>query len=206
MNTIGQIIKSARVTKSYSQIHVEGMTKIKSNFIDSIEKENWDELPPFPTVLGFVKSISMALEVDPKLAVAVLKRDYPPKKLSIVPKPDVSRKFVWSPKLTFVLGVSLVLISLFGYLGFQYVRFTSPPSLTVESPKENQTVSGSSVVVFGTTDSDAKIVINNQPITVNDDGKFSYTIEVTKETKEVTIVASSRSGKVTIISRKIKVE
>jgi cytoskeletal protein RodZ len=206
MKTIGQILKDARVAKQYSIPHVEGMTKIKSGFIDSIEKEKWDALPSFPTVLGFVKSLAGALEVDQRMASAVLKRDYPPKKLKIVPKPDLRSKFFWSPKLTFAVGVSAVLLILLGYLGFQYVHFVSPPSLSVDSPKENQVINGSSVTVFGSTESDAKITVDDQPVLVSDDGKFSVSLDVSPETQEVDIIASSRSGKQTEIRRKIRIQ
>jgi cytoskeletal protein RodZ len=204
MKKIGEIIKSARVNKNFSLSHVEGLTKIKTLFIDAIEKEKWEDLPPFPTVLGFVKSISAALDIDEKMAVAVLKRDYPPKKLKISPKPDVNAKIVWSPKLTFTVGVLVILLVLFGYLGFQYIHFISPPRLSVDSPKENQIVVGGSVTVFGSTDSDVKIVVNNQPVIVSSDGKFSVNLDVVPETKEVVISASSRSGKTTTVSRKIQ--
>ena len=206
MHTIGQILKNARVSKSFSLNYVEKVTKIKASFIDAIEEEKWDQLPPFPTVLGFVKSISAALNVDSKMAVAVLKRDYPPKKLRVSPKPDVGAKFVWSPKLTFALGVGLVLLLIFGYLGFQYVHFISPPSLTIESPKDGQIISGGNVNVFGTTDIDAKIVVNNQPVLVSEDGKFSVSLDVSPSTKEIDITASSRSGKMIEVRRKIEVE
>lgn len=206
MKTIGEILKNARVTKKYSISHVEGMTKIKSGFIDAIEKEDWEGLPPFPTVLGFVKNIAASLDVDIKMAVAVLKRDYPPKKLRIVPKPDVVKKFSWNPKLTFILGVSLVLIILFGYLITQYVHFVSPPDLDVVSPKENQIIKGDSVVVFGSTETDAKITINNQPVMVTSDGKFSISLDIKKDTKEIIITSSSRSGKTTTVSRRIQTE
>jgi cytoskeletal protein RodZ len=206
MKKVGQILKDARIAKKYSLMHVEGMTRIKSGFIDSIEKEKWDSLPAFPTVLGFVKSLASSLDVDPKMAVAVLKRDYPPKKLKIAPKPDLGSKFVWSPKLTFAIGVSAILLALFGYLIFQYIHFISPPRLTVDSPKENQVVTGDSVTVFGSTDSDTKIIVNDQPVIVSADGKFSVSLNIVKETKEVVIMASSRSGKATTVSRNIIVK
>jgi cytoskeletal protein RodZ len=205
MKTIGQILKDARISKSYSLVHLEGITKIKSGFIDLIEKEKWDGLPPFPTVLGFVKSLSTTLNVDSKMAVAVLKRDYPPKKLKITPKPDLGSKFTWSPKFTFIVGVSAVLFVILGYFLFQYIHFVSPPDLSVDSPKENQVVVGDSVTVFGSTDSDAKITVNDQPVIVSTDGKFSVSLEIAEETKEVVIKASSRSGKTTIVSRKIQI-
>lgn len=206
MNTIGQIIKEARVKKKLSFGKLEEATKIRSSFIKSIEEEKWNNLPTFTTVLGFVKSISAALGINEQMAIAVLKRDYPPKKLNINPKPDAFSRFTWSPKLTFALGVVAVLIVVLGYIGFQYTKFISPPDLTVDSPKENQIVDGNSVLVFGATDSDVIIEVNNQPVLVDSDGKFSVNLGVVSTTKEIIVKAISRSGKERVISRKITVQ
>ena len=196
----------ARARKRLSLKKLEEITKIKSVFIEAIEKERWQSLPAFPTVLGFVKSISAPLGLNEKMTIAVLKRDYPPRKLNINPKPDAVSRFSWSPKLTFAVGIVLVVIAILGYLGFQYTRFLSPPDLTIDSPKENQIVTGSSVLVFGSTDSDAKITVDDQPVLVDQDGKFSVSIGVSNTTKEIVIDAISRSGKERVISRKITVE
>jgi transcriptional regulator with XRE-family HTH domain len=206
MKNIGQIIKEARLKKKLSLKKVEDITKIKSSFIYAIEKEKWEILPPFPTVLGFVKSLSVILDVDGKMAVAVLKRDYIPRKLDINPRPDVSSHFIWSPKLTFVLGIGVVALITLGYLAFQYVRFISPPSLTVESPKEGQIIKGGDVLVFGSTDSDVKVTVDNQPVLVDRDGKFSVSIGITQNTKEIDVIAVNRSGKSTTVARKIVVQ
>jgi len=206
MKTIGQILKSARERKRYSLKKLEELTRIKKDFIESIEQEQWRNLPPFPTILGFVKSISATLDVDSTMAVAVLKRDYPPKKEAINPKPDVSSKFVWSPKLTFAIGVGVTAIVILGYLFFQYSKFISPPSLSVVSPKDSEVVDKDFVLVEGRADSDAKVVANNQPLITDQDGKFSVELAVSPETKEIIIKAISRSGKETVISRKIEVK
>ena len=206
MNTIGKIIKDARVKKKLSFKKLEEATKIRASFIESIEKESWNLLPTFTTVLGFVKSISASLNIDEHMAIAVLKRDYPPKKLNINPKPDVFSRFTWSPKLTFAIGTIVVILIVLGYIGFQYAKFISPPDLAVDSPKENQIVDGNSVLVFGSTDSDVKIEVNNQPVLVDTEGKFSVNLGVASTTKEVVIKAISRSGKERVISRKITVQ
>ena len=206
MKTIGQVIKSARLNKKLSVKKLGELTKIKVSFIKSIEEEKWKDLPTFPTVLGFVRSISAPLGIDEKMAMAVLKRDYPPQKTNISPKPDVSPKFTWSPKLTFIVSTIVVFLGVLGYLGYQYVKFISPPDLQVESPKENQVVNTGSIPVFGSTDTDVKITVNNQAVLVDLDGKFSVNLEVTESTKEINIVAISRSGKKRIVSRKITVQ
>lgn len=205
MKTVGQIIKNARIESDLTLSQLADKTKIKSSFIELIENEKWDDLPPLPIVLGFVKSISSAIGVNENLATATLKRDYPPKKLRISPKPDVSSKFFWSPKLTFIFGISFILLIFFGYLGFQYYKFTAPPNLSVDSPTEGQIVSSDKVNVFGKADTDVKILVNNQPVLVGDDGGFSINLDVTTNTKEVDVVATSRSGKVAEIHRKIQV-
>ena len=206
MKTIGQIIKDARLKKGYPLQYLENETKIKSTFIGWIEEQKWEKLPSFPTVLGFVKSISDVLEIDENMATAVLKRDYPPRKLTIAPKPDVASKFSWNPKLTFIVAIAFVTLAAAAYLGFQYYRFISPPTLKVDSPTEGQVVSDGSVMVFGTTDSGAKVTVDNQPVIIDDSGHFSVDISVSSDTKEVTIIATNRSGKATTISRTIKVQ
>lgn len=205
MKTIGQILKDARIDKRYSVIKLEEITKIKSSFIESLEEQKWNTLPAFPTVLGFAKSIAGSLGLDEKTVVATLKRDYPPKKLNINPTPDISSKFVWSPKFTFGIGITFFLLFVFGYLFFQYKGFVSSPRLTVESPKDDQKIIGNSVLVFGSTDIDAKIIVNNQPVFIDIDGKFSVSLEVVKDTKEIEIKAISRSGKETVVRRTIDV-
>lgn len=206
MRTIGQILKYARINKKYSYEDLEKKTKIKSSFINLIENENWESLPPFPIVFGFVKSLSDTLEMNEKSVVAVLKRDYPPKKIRMAPKPDVTNKLWLNPKRLFFLGVALLIMLFFGYLLIQYIHFIKPPTINLESPTENQTVETKSLIVFGSTNSDVKLVINNQPVLVDDDGKFSISIDVSENTKEITVVATSRSGKETVIHRKIEVK
>ena len=197
MKTIGELIKQARLKSKYSRSHLEKLTKIKRDFIKAIEKENWNDLPEYPVVVGFIKNLAGALDINPKTAVAVLRRDYPPKNLPINPKPDVGDKRLWSPRLTFSLGVVLVTLGIIGYLVFQYINFIKPPVLVVNTPKDGQIVTDTIIEVSGKTNPEATIVINKQPVLVDDDGNFKTQLEVFEGTKDISIRAVSRSGKVT---------
>lgn len=206
MKTIGKIIKDSRLTKKYSLAKVEEATKIKRGFIIAIEKEDWSALPEFPVTSGFVKSIASFLGLNPESTVAFLRRDYPPKTLRINPKPDVSKNFIWGPKLTFITGLSLTILVLLGYLVFQYLNFVKAPSLNVFSPKENEEITERKIVVRGKTTSDAIVSVNNQPVIVSDEGDFTTEIEVSEKTQELIFIAKSRAGKETTLSRKIQVK
>lgn len=78
MISIGNYLKEARLKKKYSLAHVEGITKIKREFLEAIESQEWNKLPAFPVVSGFVKSIAKSLDLDEIQVVAFLRRDYPP--------------------------------------------------------------------------------------------------------------------------------
>lgn len=206
MKTIGRAIKEARTKKRYSLSKLEDVTKIKKDFIEALEKENWKDTPDFPVLVGFVKSIAGALGTSERSLLALLRRDYPPKALFINPKPDVGNKFVWSPKLTFALGVGIIVVLLLGYLIFQYGTFVASPSLSVFEPKEGTLVTERFVKVSGKTDSDAIIKINNQPVLLDSEGNFVAEIEIFEGTSEIEVKAQSRAGKETVVRRKIKPE
>ena len=203
MRTVGEYFRSRRIKKKLSYSNIEEKTRIKGVFIKAIEDERWGDLPEYPVVLGFVKSLSNWLGIDSKKAVALLRRDYPPKVLPINPKPDVSKQFVWSPKLTFFLGVSVVIVAVAAYLGMQYKIFVSPPHLEVDLPKQGQEITTNMVLIEGKTDLDAVVEANNQSVITDADGNFSFELEVNNATKQILIIAKSRSGKETKIIREI---
>lgn len=199
-------MKDGRAKKRYSRERVAKATKIKLEFIEAIEREDWERLPEFPVILGFVKSVAEVLKLNKRQVVALLRRDYPPKVLPVNPKPDVSAKFIWSPRLTFFVGIGFVLVILLGYLAMQYSSFIKPPNLKVEQPQDGEVVGERQVLVSGKVNPEATLKVNNQPVLVNEDGTFEVEIEIFEGTGEIVVVATSRSGKETAIRRKIKPE
>ncbi|OGM05734.1 hypothetical protein A2125_00605 [Candidatus Woesebacteria bacterium GWB1_43_5] len=203
MKSVGQIIKETRRQKNLSIDDLEGETKIKRQFLLAIETLKWDKLPEYPVLQGFIRLIGHALDLDEYKLVAVLRRDYQPKRLHIIPRPDIADKFRWSPKLTFFIGVSIVVMTVFGYLVYQYFRFISPPTLVVNFPPEGYVAKEAVLQISGKTSQDSTIKINNQPIVVDPEGKFSGEIEITAETGIIEIKSTSRAGKEAVINRKI---
>lgn len=199
-------MKDARIKKKISKKKLGEITKIKEQFIDAIENENWNALPEKPVVSGFIGSISNALKVNPNRTSALFRRDYPQKPLKINPNPEISDRFVWNPKATFLLSAILVIFVLVGYVLYQYINFVKSPMLSVEKPMLKQEVTKSPLEVTGKTDPNASVFINNQPVEVKEDGMFVTFLDIGKETKEVEIKARSRSGKETVVKREIVVD
>lgn len=199
-------MKNKRLEKGVSLAKLENETMIKKQFITKIENNEWELLPDFAVVSGFVKNISLALNVDPHVSVPMLRRDYPPKKMMISPKPDLKDKFKFTPRLSFFLGVGLFLVLILSYLGVEYIKFISPPALSISSPSENETVFVSKLTVKGSTATDAIVTVNNQQAIVDKDGNFETVISVDNQTTELKFIATTRRGKKTEVVRSIKVD
>ncbi len=203
MKTLGERLKDMRNRKGLSIKQLERETKIKAEFIAAIEKNDWEKLPEYPVLRGFIKNIAGSLGLNVEQTVALFRRDYPPKQLRVNPRPDIKKRFSWSPRITFVTALLVVALLVVGYLGYQYYQFTQPPYLNIVRPEQGQEVYESKLFVEGETDPEATVVINNQPTVVKDDGGFSAEINVSQDTKQIIVQATSRSEKQTTVVRKI---
>lgn len=205
MKTIGALIKSTREAQNMSIRDLSRETKIKVEFLEALEKESWSKLPELPVTIGFVKNVADALSISREQAVAFLRRDYPPKVLSMLPRERVKSAFKWGPKYSFLVVAGVLLLILGSYLVYQFTSFSSPPRLTVISPTNEEVVSSKNVTVRGVTEDTSTVRVNSQPVVVESDGTFTTEVEVVPQTKEVTITATSRSGKETTVKRTIQV-
>jgi len=205
MRAVGELIRDVRTRRKIGRSTLEKKTKIKSEFIEALELSNWQALPEFPVTSGFVKSICSYLRIDQGKALALLRRDFPQKDLKINPKPDGIQRLFWTPSTTIFFGVVLALFGFLSYLFYQYTSFVRPPEIIIDSPSDNEVVKGENVLVKGRVDSNVSLVINNQPVFVGEDGAFETNISVYEGTESLQFAAKSRSGKETIVVRKIKV-
>ncbi len=205
MRKIGSFLKEERIKKKLSLLQMERETKIKKDFIDLIEKGDWINLPEYPVILGFVRTISKKLGLPEETAMAFLRRDYlfDKSKLPVNPKPDLNLKKSISPKIITVFFSIFAVLCVLGYLIYQYLLYISPPKLSVTQPPDSQEVFGNEVYISGKTDPDATLTVNNQQVLVSESGEFSDKISIGENTKELFFIARSRYGKETVIDRKI---
>ena len=205
MRTVGLYLKEARLKKKLSLKQMEKETKIKKDFINSIEKGEWSSLPEYFVTLGFVKTLAKYLNVSEENATAIFRRDYPTdaRNLFVNPKPDLKVRSFMNPKVFMVVASVFIGILFLGYLAYQYYLYISPPKLVVFSPTENQEVYENELSVIGKTQDDATLKVNNQQVLVTESGDFVDKIEVDENTKQVVFIARSRYGKETVVIRKI---
>ena len=125
MKTVGEILKDEREVKNLSLDEVATATKIKKEFLEAIEKNDFQKILSEVTLRGFIKNYAEFLGLSSKSVLAVFKRDFIREKKAevIVSRPG----FHWTPQLTLLLIVSIFVLLLVAYLARQYLSLINTP-------------------------------------------------------------------------------
>lgn len=208
MKTVGFILQEARLAKGLTLADVEKRTKIREKFLDDIERDDYASLPSLSYAKGFVKNYSDFLGLNSRTMLAFFRRQtVEVSRTTLLPKgvhePLNRSPFQLTPgRFIAAVAISLVFIFLL-YLGFQYRTFTRPPTLIVDVPPAGAVVSQSRIEVLGKTDPDATITVNDISVLVRSDGKFFDQVALEPGVNTVTVVATSRFGKTTTMTREV---
>lgn len=208
MRTVGQILKEERERKFYTLDEVEKITKIRKELLLALEAGQYAKLPPSTFIQGFIKNYGKFLELDTEKLLAVFRREFsegknPPRVMDSLQKPMDDKKFKLTPTRVLISMIFALVIIFFGYLWFQYRFLVGSPFLEVSQPVDQLSTTTDEVVVSGRTDPEAKVSINEQEITIDQNGKFSQTIKLSENANNISITATSKSGKQTKLQRTV---
>jgi len=209
MIRVGQKLKEKRLEKGLTLEEVSQNTKIRTNFLFSIEKGDYLKLPSVAYAQGFVRNYARYLGLNESQMMALFRREFnEDKHVRVLPagfaKDDVNISKVRS-KGTFLL-IFLTAVFLFGYIAFQYRSALFRPDLRVDSPKKSQALTVTRVPVSGKADPSSTVFVNEFPVSVNVNGEFKKTIVLFPGKSTITIKAVSRFGKENIIKREIEIK
>lgn len=202
------MLQEARITKGLTPQDVERVIKIREKYIVAIEADNFSSLPSPSYAKGFVRNYAEFLGLPTDAMMAFFRRQMTDvSKASLLPR-GVSESLGASrihltPGRFVAFLVSVLLIIFFLYLGNQYFRIGKAPPLIVSSPTNQEIVSSSRVVVEGQSDRDATVMINGISTIVRDDGRFYEQVAVEPGVNKITVTATSRFGKTTIVAREV---
>ena len=209
MVKLGQRLHTLRVQKKLTLEEVSQAIKIKPIFLAAIEKSEYHKLPSPAYAQGFVRNYAIYLGLSKAEITALFKREFDEKKAyKVLPDSLVKQEEFPLQRLRFqqsllIAGAALILFLI--YLFFQYSAAFLPPSLKVDSPVANSTTS-KEIMVSGKADSNATVYVNNQPVTVGNDGRFTKRLTLFPGNTTISIKATNRFGKETVEQRNILVK
>jgi cytoskeletal protein RodZ len=210
MKTVGQLLKEERLKQRKTIEDICFKTKIPEASLEALESDNFEKLPPKTFVKGFIRNYSQELNLDPEKIMAVFRRDHDLENKTKSEDEKVTKSieenFIWTPKTTLVLLFVLVLTFVGGFLFLQIRSYIFSPVLTIKTPKDNTIVKDFSVIVAGNTIADAQLSINNQLVSVDLEGNFTYKLKLLPGENIIKIKALNRWGKQTQVLRRVLVD
>lgn len=209
--TIGDLLRSAREKAHFTLEDLAESTHIKLEYLVALEENNFDALPAATFIKAYIRNYARIFKLDEKPLLAILRRDYEESvKGQLIPReflyPQLKKKTLWSPIHLIFLSVMLVFAVFFSYALWQWFQLNRPPALILISPEEDAEVA-SRIIFKGSTKADAVLTINSAPVALREDGSFETELYLPQEgTNTVTIKASDKNGKSTVLQRNIQVK
>lgn len=205
---VGELLREQRELHRLSIDHISRVTRIKAEYIEMIEANQFEGMPPAVYVKGYVRTLATVygIELDPILGM--LRRDYKESETgALLPLGNQSRRRqpLWGGPLrwpTLLLAALLSTIAL--YVLAQWLIAQRPPRLTVAN-FDTMTELPADAVITGIADPQAIVLVNDQPAALRPDGSFSYQLRL-EQLGLVTlrIEARDQRGKTTVLERTIR--
>jgi cytoskeletal protein RodZ len=209
MVRVGQKLHDTRMRKSLTVDEVAAATKIRPRFVEAIERGEYDKLPSAAYAQGFVSNYAQYLGLSQKEIMALFRREFDGKRVyKVLPESLTKNDSLSLPRIHIqqsVVVISIVLLALFAYLGFQYRAMFTSPALELSSPKQNAAIKGD-VIVSGKTDPSATVLVNNESVTLNKQGEFTKNITLFPGKSLITVKAKNRFGREAELQRSIDVK
>ena len=191
---IGEILRQARESASYSIAYVAAQTHLKEDVIVALESDQFDQLPNDVFVKGYIRSYAKLLEIDSKELLAVYPSDRDVQTETVVPQIKKAKKLsssgvdpivIWS-SVTVVVILSGLLMTWWVYqedsdpveLASVVERFDDANLSSVDETQEQQESEAKHDVVLG--DIDPKHISDEQNATLEaevDDQEIPAVIE-----------------------------
>ncbi|HUD04582.1 MAG TPA: helix-turn-helix domain-containing protein [Patescibacteria group bacterium] len=196
----GEKLQQARIEKGFSLEDVARATKIKTQFLSYIEDGEYQKLPSPSYAHGFVRNYARFLGLPDEEILALFRREFDEDKVyKVLPKGFGEKQefplFKFKIRQAVLLSV-LIIVVLIGYLLWQYREAFLNPPLEITSPQNGNT-SSSQVKITGKTDSNATVYVDQNAVTVDQDGSFQKVINVFPGKTTITVKAVNKFGKVT---------
>lgn len=206
---LGERLVAAREAKGIDLLRAERETKIRRPYLAALERGDYASLPGGVYVRGFLRNYAQYLGLDPDEAVAQWHREAPadvPEPVIVVPRPLVAARkgLVLSSGIVVAAVVTVVVLAILAYIGFQLVRFSEPPPLNVVQPPTavTEVAEGASTYALrGTTVAGGLVTVEapgRDPlnITAAGDGAWLATVELRRGKNQFDVSAvDPKTGK-----------
>lgn len=207
--SIGEQLRSARTQRGLAIAIVSHTLLIPAKYLRELEANRWHSIPETLYRELFLKSYSTYLGLDWEK----IKSQYAAEcrlfdeGLSVQRTHTMSAvrstSFIVAPNLVKTIAFSVILSIGFAYLLFLGYRATMPPTLAVNSPAHDTTVTTDRITVSGTTLPAAQVTINGEIVMLDPDGSFEQPLILAEGMNVIKVSAAKKYSKEQSVERRV---
>ncbi len=201
-HTLGEKLRKIREEANVSLSEISKVTKVRKVYLEMLEEERFDELPPDVYVRGFLNSYANYLGIEPEDVFRLYKKERGIQKNIKKFKCPIRRNRRFQiPSITitskfFVISTFVILVMIMSVYFYREVgKFSENPRLAIVQPLNNISIDGNTVEIVGVSEKNARVTINGQPIYVDEHGEFKEVVGLKQGVNELEIKAVNRFNK-----------
>jgi transcriptional regulator with XRE-family HTH domain len=199
IETLGEYLQEIRTDLGLSIKEVATKTAIAEKFLKDLESGHFYKLPPDVYILGFLHKLSALYSISESQVVAqyqkergILEQVSRDKAKDSASFRSYLSKLIITPKLlSLTIGIAGVLAIVI-YLTASVAAIDRNPTLEILEPANGSVIKDGSIKVVGKTDPGTGVVINEQEVFVNGEGKFEVTLGAVAGQKVLDIKAKNK--------------
>ena len=200
VHNLANRLKQAREEKGLSLAEVQKEINIQVNYLEVLEKGDYQKLPGGVYVRSWLRIYGELLE----LPVSELLEDY--KTENIINnklqkaisdnKKDKKDSKLLKPKNIKITIISIIVLTLVGYLFWQVKKIVAPPYIKIIEPSNNHRTKEATISVLGETIPEVELMINNEKVLLDKEGFFKKDINLMLGLNNLEISAKKKYSKI----------
>lgn len=200
--SLGERLRKYRLDYHMSLTEVSRAIKIQVKYLEAIERGDYAHLPAEVYLRGFLRSYARHLGIDEE---SILKLYAKEKSIETnlgrdQPGPDTPPQagrpaFVLTARSLWTVVIVMLLFGVAIYLAREFRNFAGTPRLFVYEPSDQAVLDKNEVIVRGSTEKGARILINNEPALVDGTGEFVEKLLLQPGINTISVKALNRFGK-----------
>jgi transcriptional regulator with XRE-family HTH domain len=201
LHKLGEVLRAAREQRGVDLARVERDTKIRSRYLSALESGDYQDLPGAVYTRGFLRNYGLYLGLDPEYLTDLYRLETngtsleraspaPPRPIAI----RRTRAFVVTPGAIAAALLTVIVVAIVGYIGYELFTFAGKPQLRIDQPVGDLASYGETTyTIVGVAPPNATITVEglgeNPVATADAQGHFSVVVKLVPGSNVITISA-----------------
>lgn len=177
--TLGEYLQEGRTSRRITIEQAATDLKIRQDYIRALEQSEYRSLPSPVFIKNYVLKYTQYLRLSTEQTTKLLEEElkaYTPEPSIPILKGHLTKHPLRVAQVIGIVGVLLLILAVVTYVSFEISSTVQPPELVLESIPEKVSPDNRAVIISGHTVSEALVTINEQSVSVKEDGSFAQSV------------------------------